>query len=78
MATWLEQERAATVQQQAQHAGRPTIAVTSSYLPSREGNRPYRIETVDGVKPRQRYYESYREMFDAIEQANPGKVAKEA
>lgn len=56
------------------------IKISTSYHPAREGERPYRLDTVDDYakKPRQRWYDTYQEMFEAVERANPGTTAEEA
>jgi len=56
------------------------VDITSSYHGRREGNRPYRLDTVDDTakKPRQRWYATYQEIFAAVERANPGTEVREA
>lgn len=79
MATWLEEEHLAQQQRAAAQQGKPHIAVLVQYYPAREGDRPYKIETVDdhAITPRQRWYATHTACFEAVERANPGTVAHE-
>ena len=55
----------------------PIIYVQTTCDPMYEGARPYHILTCDGRVPRQRWYDTYAEMLEAVERANPGTIARE-